>query len=348
MTIPRWFLALVAGAIVLLMLVEGRSFLIPIAVALVLFNLLTALINHIARASLGGWSIPRPLAVAVGLIVIVLLPYLILSVLSSQVDAVVAASPRYVARVQSLVTAAGEYFGGNLADDLRAGLAEINVAARIPGLLGTAGTTLTTITLVALYVAFMFAERGAFHAKFERLFPDAERAAKVRSVVDSIARGVQRYFAIKLFVSALTAGGAYAVMKLVGLDFAETWALLAFLLNFIPNIGSAVATILPSLVALVQFATPGPFLIVAIGIGAIQFGVGSFIEPPLMGRSLNLSPFVIILSLTFWAFVWGIVGMFLSVPIMVMVLIVCSHVPAWRPVAVLLSGEGRIPDEKTA
>ncbi len=160
---------------------------------------------------------------------------------------------------------------------------------------------------------------------------------------------MQRYFAIKLFVSALTALGSYAIMKIVGLDFAETWALLAFLLNFIPNIGSAVATILPSLVALVQFDTVGPFLIVAIGISAIQFCVGNFVEPPLMGRSLNLSPLVIILSLTFWAFVWGIVGMFLSVPIMVMVLIVCSHVPAWRPVAVLLSGDGRIPDgEKTA
>ncbi len=348
MIIPRWFLGLVAGAIVLVMLVAGRSFLIPVAVALVLFNLLTALISHIAQVRLGGWSIPRPLAVAIGLAVIVYLPFLITSVLSSQIDSVIAASPHYVARVQSLVTAAGEYFGRNLADDLRAALTDINVGARIPGLLGSAGSMLTSITLIALYVAFMFVESRAFHAKFERLFPDPERAAKVRTVADSISRSVQRYFAIKLFVSALTAGAAYAVMRLVGLDFAETWALLAFLLNFIPNIGPAVATIIPSLVALVQFETPVPFLIVAIGISAIQIIVGSFIEPPLMGRSLNLSPLVIILSLTFWAFVWGIVGMFLSVPIMVMVLIVCSHVPTWRPVAVLLSGDGRIPDEKTA
>jgi AI-2 transport protein TqsA len=344
MIIPRWFLALVAAAIVLVMLVVGRPFLIPIVVALVLFNLLTALINHIARVRLGGWSVPRPLAVAIGLAVIVYLPFLITSVLSSQIDAVVAASPRYVARVQSLVTAAGEYFGRNLADDLRTALTDINVGARIPELLGSAGTTLTSITLIALYVAFMFVESRAFHAKFERLFPEPERAAKVHAVVDSISRSVQRYFAIKLFVSALTASAAYAIMRSIGLDFAETWALLAFLLNFIPNIGSAVATIIPSLVALVQFDRPGPFLIVAIGIGAIQFVVGSLIEPPLMGRSLNLSPLVIILSLTFWAFVWGIVGMFLSVPIMVMVLIVCSHVPAWRPIAVLLSGDGQIPE----
>ena len=348
MIIPRWFLGLVAGAIVLVLLVVGRPFLIPIAVALILFNLLAALINHIARVRLGGWSVPRPLAVAIGLAVIVYLPFMITSVLTSQIDAVIAASPHYVARVQSLVTAAGEYLGRNLADDLRIALSEINVGARIPGLLGSAGTMLTSITLIALYVAFMFVESRAFHAKFERLFPNPERAAEVHTVVESISRSVQRYFAIKLFVSALTAGVAYAIMRLVGLDFAETWALLAFLLNFIPNIGSAVATIIPSLVALVQFDMAGPFLTVAIGISAVQIIVGNFIEPQLMGRSLNLSPLAIIFSLTFWAFVWGIVGMFLSVPIMVMVLIVCSHVPAWRPVAVLLSGDGRIPAGKAA
>ncbi len=170
----------------------------------------------------------------------------------------------------------------------------------------------------------------------------------MRVVLGAISASIQRYFVIKLFVSALTAGAAYAVMKFVGLDFAETWAILAMLLNFIPNVGSAVATILPAVVALVQFDTLGPFLIIVLGISAIQIIVGNFIEPQLMGRSLNLSPLVIILSLTFWAFVWGIVGMLLSVPIMVMVLIVCSHVPAWRPVAILLSGDGRIPDEKAA
>jgi predicted PurR-regulated permease PerM len=89
-----------------------------------------------------------------------------------------------------------------------------------------------------------------------------------------------------------------------------------------------------------------PFLVIALGVTAIQLIIGNFVEPALMGRSLNLSPLVIILSLTFWATVWGIVGMFLAVPIMVIVLIVCSHIPAWRPVAVLLSRDGQIPDSR--
>jgi AI-2 transport protein TqsA len=347
MNIPHWFLGLVTATIVLAILVVGRSFLIPIAVALVLFNLLTSLINHVTRVRIGGWSVPRPIAIAVGLIVVVYLPFLIASVFSAQVEAVVAASPRYFGRVESLVAAAAEYLGHDLADDLRKGLTEINLGARIPAVLGSAGSIITSITLIALYVAFLFVERGAFHAKFERLFPDPERAEKMRTVLGSIARSVQRYFFIKLVVSVMTGAAAYAVMRPVGLDFAETWAILAVFLNFIPNIGSVVATIFPAAVALVQFDTRGPFFVIVIGMIAIQFVIGSFVEPPLMGRSLNLSPLVIILSLTFWAFVWGIVGMFLSVPIMVMVLIVCSHVPAWRPVAVILSRNGQIPDSET-
>lgn len=346
MIVPRWFTWLIALVIVLWALVVGRAFLIPIAIALVLFSLLSALVNQIARIRIGRWSVPRPLAGAIGLVVVAYGLVLIASILSSQIEAVVAASPRYVGRLESLLSEAAELLGRDVAGDLQAGLSEINLAARIPGLLGSAGTTITAISLVILYTGFMFVERGTYDAKFDRLFPDQQHAAAVRNVIGSIYDSVQRYFVIKLFVSALTGLAAYVVMKPMGLDFAETWALLAVFLNFIPNIGSAVATILPALVALVQFDTLGPFLVIALGVSAIQLAIGNFVEPALMGRSLNLSPLVIILSLTFWAFVWGIVGMFLSVPIMVIVLIVCSHIPAWRPLAVLLSRDGNIPDSE--
>ena len=132
-------------------------------------------------------------------------------------------------------------------------------------------------------------------------------------------------------------------MRWVGVDFAETWALLIFVLNYIPNIGSIVAVAFPALLALVQFETLGPFIILVISLTAIQLAIGSVLEPMLMGNTLNMSPFAIILALAFWGTIWGIVGMFLSVPIMVMVMIVCAHVPSWRWVAILLSKDGQIP-----
>jgi predicted PurR-regulated permease PerM len=158
--------------------------------------------------------------------------------------------------------------------------------------------------------------------------------------VQSITWNVHRYVLIKTIISVLTGLLVYLVMLLFGLEFAETWALLTVFLNFIPNIGSIVATLFPTLAALVQFDSWTPVLLIFTIITLIQFSVGNLIEPQLMGRSLNLSPFVIILSLTFWGAIWGIVGMFLAVPIMVMVMIACSHVPFLHPIAILLSRDG--------
>jgi AI-2 transport protein TqsA len=344
MIVPRWFLWIITTVLLVWLLAVGRSLLVPVAVALVLFSLMVGLTSQIARLGFAGWSVPRPLATAIGLIIVAYALFLFASVLSSQVEAVISASPGYMSRVRDLLSEGAELLGRDIAADLRDAFSQINLAAQLTGLAGSAGSMVTAITLIVLYMAFMFAERGVFNAKFARLFPDAERADEVRSILGAIYESVQRYFAVKLFVSALTGLAAYAVMKPMGLDFAETWALLTALLNFIPNIGSAVATILPAIVALVQFETLGPFLIIAVGVSAIQLTIGNFVEPALMGRSLNLSPLVIILSLTFWALVWGIVGMFLAVPIMVIVLIVCSHVPAWRWIAVVLSRDGQIPE----
>jgi predicted PurR-regulated permease PerM len=130
-------------------------------------------------------------------------------------------------------------------------------------------------------------------------------------------------------------------MRFVGLDFAAFWALLVFILNFIPTIGSIVATILPGLLGLVQFESWKPVIILLVGITVIQQALGNFIEPNLMGMTLNLSPLVVVMSLILWGMLWGIVGMFLCVPITVILVIILGNFPATRWVAVLLSKEGQ-------
>lgn len=131
-------------------------------------------------------------------------------------------------------------------------------------------------------------------------------------------------------------------MKWVGLDFAEFWALLIFFLNYIPNIGAIVATAFPAALALIQFESWWPFLEVTSGIVAIQFFVGNFLEPRLLGKSLNLSPLVILFALALWGAIWGVLGMFLSVPITVMMMIIFAHFDVTRPIAILLSQDGYI------
>jgi len=125
------------------------------------------------------------------------------------------------------------------------------------------------------------------------------------------------------------------------LDLAEFWALLIFALNYIPYIGAWLGVIFPTLLAAAQFGDPGRVFGIAAALAVVQFTTGSVLEPRVMGRGLNLSPVIMLLSLAFWGTVWGVVGMLLAVPLMVVIMIVCAHVDSLRPVAVLLSADGK-------
>ena len=122
------------------------------------------------------------------------------------------------------------------------------------------------------------------------------------------------------------------------------WAFLIFLLNFIPTIGSLIATTFPAVFALLQFGEFSYLVMVLVFVGLIQVAVGNVLEPKLMGNSLNISPLVAILSLTFWGAIWGVTGMFLSVPITVILVIIFSHFESTRPVAIMLSEKGKVGD----
>ena len=134
---------------------------------------------------------------------------------------------------------------------------------------------------------------------------DPNRLEDVFELIEKIRSDIRLYIGIKVFTSLLTALISYFVLNLVGVDFASFWAVLIFFLNFIPTIGSIIATTLPCLLALIQFETFSPFIGVTLCLITIQLIIGNIIEPKSMGRSFNLSGLVIILSLAFWGTVWG-------------------------------------------
>ncbi len=140
----------------------------------------------------------------------------------------------------------------------------------------------------------------------------------------------------------LTGASSYVILLVVGVDFAGFWGFIIFLLNYIPTIGSLLGILLPALLAVVQFATLGPVLAVLIGGGLTQFAIGNLVEPRLMGTSLNISPLVVLISLAVWGSIWGLAGMFLSVPLTMIAMIVFSYFRPTRPIAILISGNGDI------
>lgn len=339
-TLAFWRDLLIVLAITVAALHFGRALLIPLSIALLLFVLLTSVIDRLTAMKIAGRDVPEWLAHVISLFVILTGLAAILSVLAGQARQVAEAVPRYEARFTSILSDVVSIVGEENAEALGTAIAEIDITGFALNTVNAAGATLSGLFLVLMYLPFMLLERHPMKRKVVIAAPDPELGREMARAARNISAGLQRYVGIKTLVSAVTGLLSYAVMKFVWLDFAETWGVLAFALNFIPTIGSILGVVIPSLVALVQFDTLTPFLMIALGCGAVQFTIGNIVEPSLTGKSLNLSPLMVILALTVWSSIWGISGAFLSVPITVCVMIVLSHVPAARWVAVLMSGDG--------
>ncbi len=194
--------------------------------------------------------------------------------------------------------------------------------------------------LITIYMIFIFLEQRYFLKKIARAIEEGPKHDNLLKVFRSIDADIRTYIGVKTLISLLTAVISYFIMSLVDLDFADFWALMVFILNFIPSIGSIVATILPSMLALVQFDTLTPFFIILFTIGTTQILIGNILDPNLMGHRLNISPLVIVLSLLLWGFLWGVPGMFLGVPLMVMLMIVLYNFEETRWLALMLSKDG--------
>jgi len=191
---------------------------------------------------------------------------------------------------------------------------------------------------VLLFLVFILAERESMARRLGKGLGE-ERAALVLAAMARINRAVQRYLGLKILLSLLTGVLVAITLGLFGIPFALLWGLLTFLLNFIPNIGSVVATLPPVAIALFQTGSFPETLLVATALVAIQMVVGNFIEPKLMGGGLNLSPLVVLLSLLFWGWMWGIVGMLIAVPLTAAIKIACEQLDATRPAATLMGAD---------
>lgn len=341
--LQTWLMGIIAFAIVLFLLVQARFVLISLAIAIILFSLTADAINSIARLRIGRLRLTNWLAsvFAVALIASVLL--MLSAIVVAQLNTVLSTALTYTEQAQLAVAEMFAWMGEDVEAAVLASMRSIEFSGYLRTAAGQAGNLLSATVLVILFVGFLFAERVWFSTKLVNLLGNQARAMRVRRIIGSIIRRVNHYLLVKTAVSALTGLLVYAVMTVFKLEFAGAMAILTFVLNYLPNVGSILATLMVAMVAYIQVADPAVALLIFVLTGMIQFMLGNVIDPMLMGKALRLSSFGIIISLAFWGAVWGIPGMFLAVPIMVAVMIVCSHIPQLRPVAILLSREG-LPD----
>ncbi|MBR2572786.1 MAG: AI-2E family transporter [Loktanella sp.] len=336
-------LIIIAFAVVLFLLVQARFILISLATAIILFSLTSDVINFIARQRIGPLRIPNAIASIAAMVLIATALLMLTSVLLAQVNTVLVTTLAYTERAPSAIASMFGWLGEDSQAAIFNAVRSVDASSYLRSAAGQASGITQATVLIILFVGFLFAERIWFDTKLESLIGDKARALRVRKIIRSIIHRVNYYLLVKTVISGITGAMVYALALAFQLELATALGIITFVLNFIPNIGSIIATGLIALVAHVQFGEPNTTLAIFVIATGIQFLNGNVIDPMLMGRALRLSSFGIILSLAFWGAVWGVPGMFLSVPIMVMLLVVCSHVPQLRPFAILLSREG-LPD----
>jgi predicted PurR-regulated permease PerM len=328
---PAGRLVAVAGAVVLLAgLRVAEAVMVPLAFAIFLAAVFWPLQRRLAQ------RLPAGVAALLTLLAVLAVLALLVGAFSLAIDTVIDNGRPYFAQIEQLLR------------DVRAWLEAqgIPVAGGDDGggehlRTGALGAVQTSVEVVSSFVLILalfvlgLLEVMDYHAKLTAIAgPRADRwLAAVRRVTDDF----QRYIVVRTLVGLITGVATGLVCLLAGLEFAFVWGLINFLLNYIPTIGSIIGVIPPVLFALVQFEGAGHALVVLAGVGGVQLLMGNWIDPLLQGRFLRLSPFVVLLSVVFWGWLWGIAGAFLSMPITVAVVIAARQSERTRWLSTLLA-----------
>ncbi len=285
----------------------------------------------------------RWLAVPLTMLTVVATLVLAISALSMTLEPVISRGPDYAQRFEDWLHGAlgwARAHGIQLPQDGELGGSSLGaVAQKLPTGLNVVGGTLGFALLVFFFTLLMLIEAGIWQRKAEAALG---RSAEMREAGATIGHKVRWYLLIRSFSGALSGGLIALWLWLIGVDFALLWGVMFFLFNYAPTVGSIVAGVLATVVALLQLG-PVWAAVAAFGMIAIDQAIGNFLDPHLQGRTLDISPLVVLVSVIFWGWIWGIPGMLLAVPMTAAMITICEQVPALQPIAILMSGGGDEP-----
>ena len=245
--------------------------------------------------------------------------------------------------LQDKLLTAIDYMSGSLGISMDVNLLP-NFAKMAASVGASAAGIAASIGMILIYILFLFVEQETFGKKIKNLFANKRQSNKYAYIIESVDKNMKKYLLMKTIISGLTGLFAYAWLRAIGLEFAGAWAFIMFILNYIPTIGSIMACALPILFALAVGTSIQLPILTAVGLIGLEILFGNILDPKLTGKTLNLSTLVILLNLVFWGMIWGVVGMFLSVPLLMIIFIITAQFDSTRPIAVLLSANGKIPD----
>jgi len=327
LTIQTVSLLVLAAVAVAVALIYTRAVMVPFLLSVLLSYLLRPLIDRLQDRL----RLPRWLAVVAVILGVLGLLGGLSMVIASSIAKMTSNAAVYQQQLVTLVQRLAAWLDGYGVDlgqwDIMAAVSDLPLLDWIKRTAGGMVGFVANFFLVTVFLLYLVAGR---------------RAAPAGEAAD-LERKIRSYLMTKIALSAVTGVLVGSILLALGVDLALVFGLLAFLLNFIPNIGSMVATLLPLPVVLMQFDSPLLVVLAILLPGAVQMVIGNVVEPRLLGRSLGLHPITILLSLVFWGLLWGVVGMLLATPLTVVLRIQLERFAVTRPVARLMGSEADEP-----
>lgn len=329
----------------LVVIIAGMRVAAPILVPFLL-AIFIAVISTPPLFWLQAKGLPTYIALTLVISAIVGVVLLLALLVGGSLDDFTRALPGYQEKLHNYVTVASSWLANQgievSTERVRSAFDPGAVMGLANSMLSGLGGVLSNVFLILFTVMFILLEASSFPAKLRAVLKDAEtRMGRFAELIS----GVKRYVAIKSVISLLTAIAIGIWLAILGVDFVVLWAVLAFFLNFVPNIGSIIAAVPAVLVAFIQLGS-GTALLAALGYVAVNMVVGNIIEPRVMGRGVGLSTLVVFMSLVFWGWVLGPVGMLLSVPLTMMVKLALEGSEETRRIAILLGSDTAVIADK--
>lgn len=318
----------------------GRGLLMPIVIAVLAVYIITS-----ASAAMAGFRptqwMPSFLRKLILLLVFTLMLAAFNGVVIVTIRDLVAQAPEYQANLERMIAQGMRALGIEGNPDWQTiqamTIGRIDMQQFLGGLAGSVGALAGIVVLVIVYAVFLFAEAAGFPRKLSVALPDRLQAERTMAVIRSINDRIGEYLAIKTLINVIIGTISYAILWAFGVDHALFWALLIGILNYIPYFGSLIAVAFPVLMATVQFGSVQMTVALAVLLTGAQMWVGNWLEPRMIGRKVNMSPFVVVVALSFWTTFWGIPGAVLAVPLTSMLAIILAAFEQTRPMAVLLA-----------
>lgn len=344
----KLFTGFIATVIFVLILKQLKTVFLPLFMALLLYFLFNGVVKKLIFSRILSKILPfklKKIVVLFFLLVFIFIIFYFLGVLVyAMATSFIKKFPGYSDKIGMLIE--------NLSELVKVPISDVNsyinnmdwsqsintITSVVSSTFGSFASFMGNLVLVVIFLMFMLAGRQSMVNRVNKAFNES-KGDKIIFVLNSIEDQVQQYLLIKTSVSVLTAVVSGFILYFGGFDFVIFSAFLIFILNFIPNFGSVIATVFPILIGLINHGFSVRVLIVGLALILTQMIVGNVIEPSIAGKKLNLSPIVILISLIFWGLIWGVIGMILAVPLTSAIKILFEHIDSLKPVASLISAE---------